>query len=242
MWPIERLGRISLIAIENVATGRRPRTVWRLGWLWHIRLEGKSHPSVGESGPLIEFCPYQQKDRPTEGGRLPAQVATFVGWLSGATGLAAPEPAVADYIAGARRHAPVVTGHRVTSVAGPTEERHVYHSLEEMPAELRVLAEQRIDQFREQGKTTGSFEIVSEQSFGSLEEVPPELHGEAERAIAAARAHGMTPGFSAQLPPGTPGHRITVRDADGRIHTFNSPEEMPPDLRAQYEHMRRRHR
>ncbi|MCX6374890.1 MAG: hypothetical protein NTU88_02410, partial [Armatimonadetes bacterium] len=34
--------------------------------------------------------------------------------------------------------------------------------------------------------------------------------------------------------------QITIRDSDGNVHTYNSVEEMPFDIRARYEEMRRR--
>jgi hypothetical protein len=79
--------------------------------------------------------------------------------------------------------------------------------------------------------------VVRTQMFTSLGDVPPELRGEIE---------SMMSGQSGSEGSGIQ-HRvirtehITVKDADGNVRTFNSAEELPPEMRSIYEEMRRRH-
>lgn len=60
------------------------------------------------------------------------------------------------------------------------------------------------------------------REYHSLEEVPEEYRAKIREAEEAARA-------------GQRLNKITITDASGKTHSFNSPDEMPPELRSLYE-------
>jgi len=78
---------------------------------------------------------------------------------------------------------------------------------------------------------------VRTQTFTSLGEVPPELRGEIESLMSGPSG---SEGSGIQRRVIRTEH-ITVQDADGNVRTFNSAEELPPEMRSIYEEMRRRH-
>jgi hypothetical protein len=75
------------------------------------------------------------------------------------------------------------------------------------------------------------------QTFSSIDELPPELRGTIEAMMAQT---GSRPDRTIEHRVVTTQH-ITVEDADGNVRTFASPDEMPPDMRAIFEEMRRQH-
>jgi hypothetical protein len=75
--------------------------------------------------------------------------------------------------------------------------------------------------------------IVRTRTY-SLDELPPELQSQAGDLADKTRATGKTYTRSLSV-----GDAIKFRDADGSVHTYSSPQEMPPDVRELYEQMRR---
>jgi hypothetical protein len=80
--------------------------------------------------------------------------------------------------------------------------------------------------------------IVTRQTFRSADEVPPHLRARFEEMRAAAQEHGAQPGRPLQSTSQT----FAYRDEQGRMHTYSSLDEMPPQIRTRYEAMLRRHR
>jgi hypothetical protein len=63
------------------------------------------------------------------------------------------------------------------------------------------------------------------REYQSLDEVPEEYREKIRQAFQAAAS-------------GKGANAITVTDAEGKIQTYHSPDEMPPDVRALYEKAR----
>ena len=192
-WPIDSLDGITVVVQEEVSRGRHsvPRS---LGWRWRVRLECKAAEASEPSPWLVEFSPCLEKTRPAEHIRPPEQAAVFVRWLAGVTGQRISGPSIVEYTG--KGYTPHVV-RRVSKSGEPASvNRQVYHSLDEMPPELRARAEQAMAQAREQGIGPGEpFQATSQQ--------------------------------------------ITISDSNGNVQTYNSPDEMPPDVRGRYEEMRR---
>jgi hypothetical protein len=76
---------------------------------------------------------------------------------------------------------------------------------------------------------------VNSQRFASLDDAPPEIR---ERIEAMLAERGID-----ELPVNKPlsmsSQAITFKDASGNVRTYNSPDDMPPDLRAIYERARK---
>jgi hypothetical protein len=79
--------------------------------------------------------------------------------------------------------------------------------------------------------------VVRTQMFTRMGDVPPELRGEIESLMSSPSG---SEGSGIQRRVIRTEH-ITVKDADGNVRTFNSAEELPPEMRSIYEEMRRRH-
>lgn len=66
-------------------------------------------------------------------------------------------------------------------------ERHVYHSLDELPPELRTTVQSALTDAM-QGKSSKTFKVRDasgqERTYGSLEEMPAELRALVDRALA----------------------------------------------------------
>jgi hypothetical protein len=75
-------------------------------------------------------------------------------------------------------------------------------------------------------RVSGGAPIV--QTYSSLDDLPEEFRAQVNQVRTEA------------MISNTP-QTIRFRDADGREHTYQSPEEMPPEIRAIYEQMRRKH-
>jgi hypothetical protein len=93
---------------------------------------------------------------------------------------------------------------------------------------------------------------VVEHTFRSLEEVPPELRSEVERLMRKAESSpdGTAEGSSALSAEivrttgvdgvsGSKSEVIRFRDWDGVERVYNSVDEMPPEIRAFYDRLRR---
>ena len=68
----------------------------------------------------------------------------------------------------------------------------------------------------------------------SLDEIPPDLRGHVDALLAQAKSQPGTP-VTQTFTKGT----FTYRDPNGQEHTYASVEEMPPDVRALFEKIRR---
>jgi len=67
----------------------------------------------------------------------------------------------------------------------------------------------------------------------SLDELPPTVRAQVEAMQERVREAGPAAAREAKTV-----RRITFKGPDGQVHVFNSPEEMPPDIRALYERAR----
>lgn len=115
--------------------------------------------------------------------------------------------------------------HRVTGVSheGPT----VLDTGARHRSRFRVRADINVNR----GRT------VRSQTFTNLDDIPPEFRADIE---------AMMSGSGSRSNPVIERHvmktqHITVKDAEGNVRTYTSPEEMPPDMRAIFEEMRRKH-
>lgn len=75
----------------------------------------------------------------------------------------------------------------------------------------------------------GAPATLERRVYDGLDEMPAELRQRAEQMMAQARARCILPGEVISS------ERIVVRDAQGRVHTYHSIDEMPPEVRALYE-------
>jgi len=71
---------------------------------------------------------------------------------------------------------------------------------------------------------------ISLDDPAALDELPPDIRARVEAAMRGE--HAGVEVHHEQV------YSITVHDAAGKVHHYNSPEEMPPDLRALYERAR----
>ncbi|MCL4694616.1 MAG: hypothetical protein KJ060_19155 [Candidatus Hydrogenedentes bacterium] len=79
--------------------------------------------------------------------------------------------------------------------------------------------------------------VVTKRFTKTFGNVPPELQGEVE-SLMARLGENSGSGFQHEV---IRTERITVKDADGNVRTYNSAEELPPEMRAVFDEMRRRH-
>jgi hypothetical protein len=79
-------------------------------------------------------------------------------------------------------------------------------------------------------------ESVTKKTYHSLDDVPPHLRAQAEALMAQAQAKGAKGGV-ASASATTATYQFT--GDDGITHTYNSVDEMPLDVRARFEAMRR---
>lgn len=103
-------------------------------------------------------------------------------------------------------------------------------------------------------RTQRSFEAteepVSRTTYTSLEEMPPDLRARVEELTKSGGSHTVEVSqTTTHYEPQGHGERnvrrsesIRYRDSEGRVHTYNSIDEMPPHLRELYEKMRQQQR
>ncbi len=78
---------------------------------------------------------------------------------------------------------------------------------------------------------------VRTQTFSNLDEIPPELRSEIDAMMGASERKG-NPHVEHRV---FRSQHITVKDADGNVRTYTSPDEMPAELRAVYEDAKRQY-
>lgn len=79
--------------------------------------------------------------------------------------------------------------------------------------------------------------VVTKRFTKTFGNVPPELQGEVESLMAKLGEQSGS-GFQHQV---IRSEHITVKDADGNVRTYTSADELPPEMRAILEEMRRHH-
>ena len=222
-WSKDQLNAMGVLATEMRAGYRGLRR--RIGYEWRVTLSD-------EYGlPLVEFRPDQQKERPMD-GFLSERTAAFSKALTQMTGISCGAPAALD-VGGPG----VVTNRRVFTTRGePKLTRRTFNSLDDLPPELRARAEQMLEQSRAEGRPIEQ-SIETSRTFCSLDDVPEHLRPEVERLIGQAKEEARCGGIGIQR---SESHTITYRDSEGNVHTFDSPDAMPPEIRALYERSRRK--
>ena len=225
-WPVNAFREIAIDAQEVIVRTRYYRN--QEGWRYRIRLVPAGTPAEAARFGLtelgVEFRPYRQKQRPT--GRPPEPVARFLKALQAITGLPYGQPTVSEYSAIDRWSG----RYRTLTPDGAPAARHTYHSLDEMPPELRGQAEQTL---HEAGIPADGASGSTRRVYRSLDEMPPDIRARAEAMMAQARESGQAGPFEIRR------ETITVTGPDGVARTYHSVDEMPPDLRARYEQIHR---
>jgi hypothetical protein len=114
----------------------------------------------------------------------------------------------------------LVEEHDLFQIEGPDGVKRTFHSLDEMPADIRAGFEQDL---KAAGKDWRSFEHsgASDDNSKSSGQIPPAIRQQlAQMASQHKSGQSVT---------------IEVEGPDGRKHTCHSLEELPPDARALYE-------
>lgn len=148
----------------------------RLGWRWRVLLNS-------EDGGFEFWCDHQA-DRSQA---VPRRVGDFVGQLQRTTGLSCEPPQTIKWRSG--RQGAFRTGRRIVTSGTPENSHRVFHSLDEMPPDIRAQAEAAMSQMRAQGLTSIRQEQVTimdsnghVQTYNSLDEMPPEVRRRFESA------------------------------------------------------------
>ncbi len=233
-FPLGPFKRIGVFVQEDIRASRYRR--YRAGWRWVVVLLGPD----AENG--VQFWSYWQKHEPSDFGRIPEKVQAFVSGLSALTGLAAGEQQVVrSQGRGARR------GLSVAPTVDVRSGGKIYHSLDEIPQAMRARAEEAIARARQSGPESGfsgvhTSRVITVQgadgathTYHSLDEMPPEERRRVEGMMGERGVRANAGG----LPASSAHHSITFRDREGNVHKHNSAEEMPPEVRAIYERLRR---
>ena len=76
---------------------------------------------------------------------------------------------------------------------------------------------------------------IRSQTFTNLDDIPPEFRADVE-AMMSGSGSRSNPVIERRVMKT---QHITVKDADGNVQTYTSPEEMPPDMRAVFEELRK---
>jgi hypothetical protein len=76
---------------------------------------------------------------------------------------------------------------------------------------------------------------ATQTTYENLDDVPEHLRGQVEQLMAEAEA---SPDKTARRV--VEKRKITYRDRHGTMHTYDSPEDMPPELRTKFEAMRKK--
>jgi len=155
----------------------------RLGWRWRVLLNSEA------SG--FEFWCDHQRER-SEVGNVPRRVAEFVYQLQRISGLSCPAPQTIEWRSG--RQGAFRTGRRIETAGAPVSSHREFHSLDEMPPDIRARAEAALSEMRTQGLTSMRQEqfTISDsdgnvRTYNSLEEMPPEVRRRIEVAREQAR-------------------------------------------------------
>lgn len=188
-WPIAAFQQISVNAHE-VRAGRRGLRR-HIGWRIVVRLvpvpltDGQRPPIGAEDLTEwgVDFCPLRQKHRPT--ASLPEPAAGFVRALQQMTGL----PCSMAGIDAVPRDGRAIEGFQRVTAGEPTTTRRIYHSLDEVPEELRARAERMMAKAHEQGVNSVRSETITVRdsdgnvrTYHSVDEMPPDLREHYERA------------------------------------------------------------
>jgi hypothetical protein len=114
----------------------------------------------------------------------------------------------------------LIEEHDLFQIEGPDGVKRTFHSLDEMPADIRAGFEQ---QLKAAGKDWRSFEssAPSGDHLKSSGQIPPEIRRQLTQ-LASQHKSGQSV-------------TIEVEGPDGRKHTYHSLEELPPEARALYE-------
>lgn len=232
-WPAGWFSRVYVVAQPARAGGGRS------GYRWCVRLKGTTE---------VEFWPDFQEHPPTPGQFSP-RTSEFLSALQKLTGLSCDAPVIVG------SYAAPSSGEGVSSVSLVHTEAGRFTSLDEVPEHLReefrrLQAEAMSDPSslvspgsRVAGHITQTIHFCDasgrEHTYHSLEELPPEIRAQVESHVARAKPIAIPPdGFPEGLQMETSGS-FSFRDAQGRERTYDSPDEMPPEVRAVYEEMRR---
>ena len=178
--PLNSYAKLQFGAEEQRHKPRRsPVEVIR--WRWVVVLAAKQDENgMCRVRPLM-FHLRDQKDRPREGGRPPEIVGALAEWLRTQGGFPAEGPRIRPMEGGR------MGGWTLSSGTGPVSMGHTertYHSLEEMPPELRQRVEGMMAQgagvHREQRFICRGNDGI-EREYASLDEMPPEVRAFFER-------------------------------------------------------------
>ncbi len=187
-WPVSTFGQIFCYVDAEYLDGDSDVIV---GWRWMVKLGAsdkawtEQEPSLVDDPEVVFFIDYQEI-QPSNDRPLPGSVSKLTEHLQSLTGI---KPVVRGEVSGGRvtQRYPMATKSKIT--------RHVAHSLEEVPEELRPKAEQM---FNKIGNNKGpavqhSFRATVRDSNGnmvvyhSLEEMPSELRTRYKDAIQRAK-------------------------------------------------------
>lgn len=172
------IGGIASLVYEETFRYYRGRRRERIGWSWRAMLDdGQNHLTF-----VIDTI-----RTPGEAGPMPTRAIEFFKNLRAVTGKPVLEPQVVRWQG--RATTSYRTGFQQFVNAPPQTQatRRVYHSLEEMPPELRARAEQMMRQGQTSASTTRQRFVIrdaqgNERIYNSIEELPPDLRARFEQA------------------------------------------------------------
>ena len=141
-------------------------------WRWSVRLMPKQ--TQGELIPPVMLHPHRQQEHPGPHPQPPQRVTELIGWLHEHSRLPVTGPRILDrtLISG------MVPSHQKIYVETPTVSTRTYHSLDEMPPDVRAKAEEMLQSAQPHSRheqfvvrdSSGSRKV-----YHSLDEMPPEV-------------------------------------------------------------------
>ncbi len=181
-WAISSLVGMNILEQEvrsSMKSGHR-----RLGWRWRVLVNS-------EAGGFEFWCDHQRERCST----VPLRVTEFARQLQQLSGLSCGAPQTIEWRSG--RQGAFRTGRRITAGSPLLHKHQEFHSLEEMPPEIRARAEAAMAQMRAEGRSFVQQERITirdsegnVRSYNSVDEMPADVRRRYESARRAQRELG----------------------------------------------------